>query len=474
MVNEENDEEEYSPRFIDKLKQIDRMYARNEYTYLDSDEVENILDHLLLMTELDKAIWLIKHSIVHFPINERIGIRYAEILTMNGEGEKALLHLHKLEEIEPNNAEILQSIADVYSRLHNTKKAIEYYEKTLANTYDEEDEEFLSIDLAIEYKIRKDYRKAIAVLKKVFDRGTRNNFLMSKLNEFYAEIKEEKKAIECSLQFLDENPYSMVTWLELGLLYKEIDNSEKAIWAFEFCVAIDDTFNEAIFELASAYMDIEEYRKALVYLNDYLKLNDEDPLPFIMIGECYEALNEIDTAYRFYLKGSQLMPSSDDAWLGRGKMNNLLGKYPEAIQELLVVVNLDVNRFEGWLSLGNAYENNGEDKLALEAYQKAFELAPDEDEVIVDYLSFLAAYSVEEVIKIINANAALEKHKVCLMILCYCHWELGDESESMLYFEQILENDVKLAEDLFECFPEMKEVNYFIDRLQEFEENDNE
>ena len=96
---------------------------------------------------------------------------------------------------------------------------------------------------------------------------------------------------------------------------------------------------------------------------------------------------------------------------------------------------------------------------------------PTDKEVIIDYLSFLAGISMDLVFEAVEKRPELRENNVAKMVLCYCHWMIGNQSESMLFFDEVLENDAILAKSLFLHFPEMNSASYFIDRLQEFDEN---
>lgn len=474
MFKEENEEDWYSPRFKDKLFRIDQMFANDAYTYFDSEEVEDIIDHLVFSNQIDKAIWLATNALEHFPNNEEIGLRYAQVLSMNGENEKALIHLKKMEQLEPTNVDVLNAIASFYGQQEQHEIAISYFERALLYCEKGEEEENIRLELAFEYKNEAQYEKAIDVLTKSLDKASTNDLLFFELADCYDKLGNSEKAIQCYLDHIDEDPYSFVSWFNLGSLYARENNNEKAIWAFEYAVLINENFMPALFNLANIYLNIDEHAKALEQYNKCLEIDKEDPMVHYYIGECYEEMGDFEHAYAAYLKSSRIFPQLADAWLGRGIMNDLMGNHSKAIQELQVVVNLDADKYEGWLALAHVYENKNCEELAMDAYQKAFELAPEDEDVIIDYLTFQTECSVDATIDFILSDNNLNRHDLALLVLCYCHWVSGNETESMLIFEQLLENDVKLAGGIFKHFPELKGVNYFLDRLQQFDENDNE
>lgn len=472
MFEDENEEEWLSPRFKDKLNKVEEMYLQNAYTYFDSEEVEYLLDHLVLTNQIEKATWLVECALEHFPSNETLGIRYAQILSMNGEHEKALSNLKKIELLEPFNVELLIAIASIYSQQKDNKKAVVYYERAIPLAEEEEEIIEICIDLASEYKISNQIDKAIFVLQKALNRGIENDLLVFEISICYEELGNNDKAIQCLLDYIDDFPYSYTTWFNLGNLYAKLGKIKQAIWAFDYAVIINETFVPALYNIANAYLDNESFQEALSYYHKCLAIDKDDPMVYFSMGECYEELGAFEDAYKYYLKSSRLLPQLADAWLGRGVMNDLMNNHTKAIQELLVAVDLKPDNWEGWRALAHAYENKEQKKQALEAYEKALDVAPDNDEITIEYLSYLAEFSIEEVLLTIKENKNLKNNNICLTVLCYCYWMADNETESKLIFEQIIENDVNLAKNLFTQFPEMNEVEYFVNRLAELDENE--
>ncbi|WP_299205992.1 tetratricopeptide repeat protein [Brumimicrobium sp.] len=474
MFEEENDDDWLNPDFKRQIAHFEQMYALNEYVYIDSDEVEYILDHLMISNQLKKAKWAAEKAIEHFPTNSTIITRYAQVLSMTGKINAALKLLLNLERMEANNLDVLLSIATCYSQLKDNDQAIKYFRKAFDSASGEEKAE-IAIDLAMEYENKDDYKSAIEILSNAIKEGSLNDLLIYELAHCYEKINDYDNAIKCFLEYIDEEPYSYTTWYNLGNAYSKIGKTDQAIWAYEYAILIDDDFIPAIYNLANAYLDANKIELALEHYNKCLKLDQDDPMVYCSMGECYEELGELERAYEMYHKSTALLPQLADAWLGKGIMSDLLGKHTRAVQELLVAVDLEPTKSDYWRSLGNAYESKEQNEQAIAAYEKAIELDPRDKEAIIDYLSFIAGISMDMVFEAVEKNKELRENNVTKMVLCYCHWMIGNQSESMFFFDEVLENDANLAKSLFLHFPEMNSASYFIDRLDEFDENiDNE
>lgn len=474
MFEEENEDDWLNHDYQRSLASFDEMYARKEYIYIDSDDVEYILDHLMISNQLKKAKWAAEKALQHFPTNSTIIIRQAQVMSMTGDINTALNKLINLEQIEPNNLDVLLSIASCYSQLKHSTQSVKYFRKAFLVATDEEQVD-IAIDLAMELESTDDYDSAIKVLTSTIKVGHVSDLLVYELAHCYEKIGEYDNAVKSFLSYIDEDPYSYTTWYNLGNTYSKMDKTEKAIWAYEYAIIIQDDFVPALYNIANAYLDANKIESALEYYKKCLELDKNDPMVFCSMGECYEELGNFEKAYEMYHKSTVLLPQLADAWLGKGIMSDMLDNHTRAVQELLVAVDLESDKGEYWRALANAYENKEQNEQALNAYEKAVELDPNDKEIIIDYLSFLAGQSMELVFEAVEKNKELSNNNVTRMVLCYCHWMVGNQSESMIIFDEVLENDAILAKSLFLHFPEMNSASYFKDRLQEFDESkDNE
>ncbi len=474
MFEEDNEEGWFSSDFKKQLDHFERMYAQNEYDYFDSNEIEFILDHLIISNQLRRAKWAAEGALKHFPTNSTIIVRYSQILSMTGDINSALKILLDLERIEPFNTDVLLSIATCYSQLKNNTISIKYFKRAFELSSGEEKVE-IAIDLAMEYENIDDFNSAIFILKEAIKEGCLNDLLVYELAHCYEKNNDFDNAIRCFLDYIDEEPYSYTTWYNLGNVYAKIGKYNEAIWAFEYAALINESFIPALYNLANTYLDSNQIEMALEKYKECLDLDQDDPMVLCSMGECYEELGETEKAYTMYDKSTTLLPQLTEAWLGKGIVSGLQGEYKRAIKELLIVVDLEPDKGDYWHALGNAYENDNQEEKAIAAYKKAVELEPKAKEMIIDYLLLMADVSIDLVFEAIKENVNLRENKFSQLTLCYCHWMIGNHSESMLIFEDLLQEDTILAKSLFLHFPEMKDIAYFTDQIQELDENnDNE
>lgn len=473
MFGEENEEDWLTPDFKKQLAVFEQMYKQKEYSYIDSDQVEFIIDHLLLTNQLAKARWAADRALEHFPNNTGLLTRKAQVLSMSGSLNQALTILLDLERLESNNIEVLLTIAATYSQFKNSELAIRYYYKSYELATDTEKMD-IAIDLAVELENVEQYHQAINVLEGAVKEGPVNDLVVFELAHCYEKVGDYKKAVKCYKDYIEEEPYSYTTWFNLGNTYVKQRMFPEAIWAYEYAVLIEESFIPALCNLASANFDNKNIPKAIELYKKCLEYDKEDPMVYCSIGECYEELGELEQAYEMYNKSTDLFPQFSDAWLGKGIMSDVLGFSERAIKELLIAVELEPFSSECWAALGNAYENAEYDELALKAYEKAIEHGADDNEAVVDYLAFLAKDSVESVYEAIESNTALQQNSIVKLVLIYAHWMANQSLEAILIFEELFESDEEIARELLFYFPEVKNDPYFKSKIEIFKTDSDE
>jgi tetratricopeptide (TPR) repeat protein len=83
-------------------------------------------------------------------------------------------------------------------------------------------------------------------------------------------------------------------------------------------LAIDEDYILARFNKANAYVELDEYNKAIEEYLEVIKQDGEDSITFCNLAGCYERLNENNKAQEYYKKASALNPNIAEAWFGIG------------------------------------------------------------------------------------------------------------------------------------------------------------
>ncbi|MEX2483572.1 MAG: tetratricopeptide repeat protein [Brumimicrobium sp.] len=468
---EDEEDDWFGADFNEQLETFNQMYENKEYEYLDADQVEIILDHLLIANQFKKAKWAAEQALKHFPFNNTLLLRKAQAMSLAGELHGAIRILSKLEKMDAPNLDLLLTTAACYSQLRDSDSAIKYFKRAIEFSEGDEQTE-IYLDLAMEYENQKKYREAINILEQALKEDKRNEAIIYELAYCYEQLEDYENAVKSFLFYIDEDPYSYTTWYNLGNAYTKMGDTEKALWAYDYCTVINDEFAPAFFNMANTHMDNDNFKEALSYYRRCLDIDGDDGMVFCSLGECYEEMGEYEAAYNSYTKSADLLPHLGDAWLGKGIISDLTGNFSRAITELNIALQLEPENPNYLRALASAYENDGNIDIALETYQKAHENKVSDNDIVIDWFTCLSYIDTNLVLDTFQDLASLQDNNGAKLAMVYCSWNSGNQSDAIFYFEEVVQNDVSLAKSLFLHFPELKSIEYFMNRLEELDETD--
>lgn len=134
------------------------------------------------------------------------------------------------------------------------------------------------------------YQKAIAIYN--------SPDALLALANLYAEQRNEESLLICArLQDMSlGREYDAHCHFISGVYYARTGNREKALTAFDACIADNYTYMEAYIEKGLLYFDSKQYPQALQVFNFASGINRLDPDPYYWMGRCYEMQHINDSA----------------------------------------------------------------------------------------------------------------------------------------------------------------------------------
>jgi len=118
------------------------------------------------------------------------------------------------------------------------------------------------------------------------------------LANLYAEQKN-KKALDICKQVQQMSlgrEYDAHSAFVAGVYYARTSNKQKALEAFDNCIANDYTYMDAYIEKGLVYFDNKQFRDALNVFQMAATVNALDSDPYYWQGRCYEMMNMKDSA----------------------------------------------------------------------------------------------------------------------------------------------------------------------------------
>jgi tetratricopeptide (TPR) repeat protein len=104
--------------------------------------------------------------------------------------------------------------------------------------------------------------QAIPLLEEISETDSLDPWVLDSIVHFYLEKDLPANAAELVQRHIDANPYSGAYWNTIGQVYRHMGLNEKAIWAFDFSLAIDENDLSGLLNKFETQYDLGDYHGA--------------------------------------------------------------------------------------------------------------------------------------------------------------------------------------------------------------------
>ncbi|CAN0090023.1 unnamed protein product, partial [Chrysoparadoxa australica] len=242
----------------------------------------------------------------------------------------------------------------------------------------------------------------------------------------------------------------------------KVENHEKAIWAYDYCLLINPDFGAAHFNLGNVYLTEEKFRKAVESFEKCMEVDGDDPVALCYIGEAYEQLNELSLARMYYQRSIDMAPMMADAWLGMGIVIDLEGETFNALPFLLKAIELEPKNASYYHVIAGAYEKLNELDVAIENYEHSLLMEPSDEECLDNLMSMLLVNDPLEAYRFIHAfEENFGTNTRTPLWITNVYYYLGRKTDALYYFREFFEKNKALALEIFELNPQFREDEAF-------------
>lgn len=166
------------------------------------------------------------------------------------------------------------------------------------------------------------------------------------------------------------HPNNLSLHKQLASVFKNNGHYNMAI--AEYVIAIELTLNdEALYnDLASLYIHTLQYNNAITLLKTAIEYFPNSSLFNLMLGACYQSLQDIDSAFIYYERSQMLNSNNYDAVVGIANIHYIRKKYGTAIDILQPVIDSNTCPFSALIlysQLASATNNHDRSIKILEA-----------------------------------------------------------------------------------------------------------
>ena len=423
----------------DLLKRYEQVKQGEASGMMDEEDFEKIIEYYFQNSNEEQALLACDIARTYYPFSASILLLRAEILTQAQKYGQALKVLDEMEQYDQSNLDAVLLRADILLGQFKYDQAAALLESRSQDFAGKEKIELL-LELSDVYDECEEFDAVFDTLKRVLRIDRRNEEALQKIC-FWAEFtNRNEESVALHTQVTEDDPYNALAWFNLGAAYQGLKLYEKAIDAYEFCVAIDEKFEFAYRNMADAYMRLKWYEKAIEVLEKHLEIAKPEDVIFEAIGYCWEKQKDFTRARHFYRQASQLSPKDDSIFFKIGETYAREKQWEKAVKAYSVALHLNKDNAAYCLAIGNCLMELDVMSEALVCYLNAVRLKPGNKTTWVALIKglYLAGYYDEALTQIEVAREHcgdkpdFRYYQAALLI------ELGKSKEGMLQLEKAL------------------------------------
>jgi tetratricopeptide (TPR) repeat protein len=450
------------------IERYESMIKNGDSFYFDVDDFEQIVDHYMFLNHTGKAINAVNYAFKIHPYAHSLQIKKAQVLLKNKNPQRAIAVLNDIELFESSNTEFHLTKGHAKLLMGKIDAARRDYSKALSYVVENDEKvDFLHL-IAQNLQFSDHYSIAAEYIKEALRLSPDNLILLYDLAYTYDMMGETEKSLHTFKKYIDLEPFADHVWFYLGKIYKHEGNTTEAINAYEYAIAINQDFSEAIYEIARLYEMNNQFEKALMHYNEYLELEDESTETLIPKGKCQISLDKLNQAIKTFRKVLKIDAYNAEAHYLIAISFYKMGKLDDATFYSKRAIVMDDENHEYWALNGKINANLNKRKESINAYVIASKLKPRflsywiylTDELIKDYQFFRAKDELTNALKYHDKSPAL------LFRMSAVVYKTENASKAAKYFRKGLTLKSSYHKEFFKIVPEAKKEKQIINLLK--------
>ena len=350
---DDDDMNEESASIEHLLKRFEALKNGNTISLLDEEEFELIIEYFFQHNNDTEALLACDMGIVYYPHSSSLLLLKAEIYTQTQKYGQALKTLDIIEQFDPANLEAVLLKSEIFVSQSRYEDAIQHLNISVA-LFEATEQVDILLELSDIYDEYEEFDAVFDTLERVLQLDPKNEEALQKFS-FWAEFTQRfEESVQLHLKITEEEPYCTLAWFNLGAAYQGLKLYEKAIDAYEYCIAIDEYFEFAYRNLADAPIRLKKYDAALEALQKHLDIGKAEDIIFEAMGYCYEKQKKFAIARQFYRKASQLSPEDDLIFYKIGETYSKEQAWEKAAKSYTEAFKRDTENVLYLVALGNS------------------------------------------------------------------------------------------------------------------------
>ncbi len=437
------------------LEKFEHMLKTNNVLFFDADEFVEIVEQYIDMGKLALAKKALKLGLSQHPQNNDLKLLKAEIYIFEDKHSQADEILEYLSIVDPENDEVYILKANIYSKQDKHEKAIETLEYVLE--FSGEPSEIYNL-IGIEYLFLENFEKAKENYMKCLDQDQNDFTALYNIIYCFDFLDQQKEAIDYLNTFLEKNPYCEIAWHQLGKLYFEIGEYQRALQSFDFAIYSDDYFVGAYLEKGKVLERLDRYEEAIENYRISNQLDDPTAYAYLRIGKCYLKLNNPTEAVKFFKKAVHEDPMMDKAWAALTEFYMTKKDFKTALTFVNKAINIDMENPLHWRNYSIINKELGNTKEFKAGLENALQFGNFEfDNLIIHIDECIKNEDWKDALDtLLYAEEFYKNNPEITLRLVGVYYNLNFQDKAWEKFEVLLSSHPAQLSNLFFVYPNIK------------------
>jgi tetratricopeptide (TPR) repeat protein len=448
------------------------MISTDNHHFFESHELEDIVEYYSEKGKWKKALIAVDTALEYYSFNTDFHIHKTNLLISLEKYHEALRILNDIEPIIPLQFELHLYKGDCLMFLEKYPESLKSYKKALDLAGSIEEKENVYLDLAFVYQSIDKYDKSFECILKSIRLNYHHEEAISELGSFIEFHRYYDKGINILNEIIEHNPYCFQAWYYLGICYRELEDLENSLKAFDYAIVINNEFEPALIEQARTMTFIGRWEEGIQLFEKALRVTGSNDEIFTELGNIYLNKHDLQKARSYYDKAIKCSLSTDftdelyfkigqcyvreEEWLKAKKcFKKAYDKYKDAIY------------LKG---LANVEEKLEEFENAIYYYEEAIEMDPYNETIWEDYSNCLYnCEMVEDAVSVLESALFVitDSAKLRYLLSAYLY-KGGKKKQAQFEFEKALNMDFLNHELYINTFPHLKKEESVRTLIEQF------
>ena len=438
MRNESNQLPDSSDETRQLVARFKEMEENRKSVYFDSEELISIAEFYAYNNQPEESSKVLEYALKIHPENLDIQLYRCRALMAEGKTEDAERFLDLI--TDQNDREVIFLRAEILleqSDLKNAEKLL----KRLADDEGHSKEVILDIaDTYIDFNMPKE---AYGWLSPLYETNPDDDEIRDVMMQCTFDLKEYDKTIRIINARLDEDPYNVENWLNLGRCYLETGQEEKMFEALDFALSIDPEREDVLQVTGLCYMEEKNYEKGIEMFSKLLRINPENIGALSGMSTCLTNLGMFERAITYQTEAiDRLLPKMPDQekaffYQQRAFSHIMTEQLEKCKEDLDKALEYDTRNSSTYLTAANYYLIKGDIDRTLEEAGYAELYAQNDEEQLKEILMVYFQHTFfKDTIRVGKALEELlgDKARKYSYVMAYSYYAINSHSDEMIKY----------------------------------------